>query len=95
MIASGLLFMGSNEEQIALLVTAGVDHVSYVLVLFSIAFLVYFCTFSLSPPLFAHSNVSRFVPNMALFQQRPQRRRRPAAIPTNAKRRSICVSHVR
>jgi len=46
MIASGLLFMGSNEEQIALLMTAEVDHVSYVLVLFSIAFLVYFCTFS-------------------------------------------------
>jgi len=67
MIASGLLFMGSNEEQIALLMTAGIDHVSYVLVLFSVAFLVYFCTPS---PLFAHSNVSCFVSNMALFQQR-------------------------
>ena len=46
MIASGLLFMGSDEEQITLLVTAGIDHISYALVLFSIAFLVYFCTFS-------------------------------------------------
>jgi len=35
--------MGSNEEQIALLMTSGIDHVSYVLVLFSVAFLVYFC----------------------------------------------------
>jgi hypothetical protein len=36
--------MGSNEEQIALLMTAAIDHVSYTLVIFSVAFLVYFCT---------------------------------------------------
>jgi len=36
--------MGSNEEQIHLLISAHVDHVSYVLVLFSLAFVVYFCT---------------------------------------------------
>jgi hypothetical protein len=35
--------MGSNEQQIALLITANIDHVSYVLVIFSLAFLVYFC----------------------------------------------------
>ena len=36
--------MGSNEEQIHLLISAHVDHVSYVLVLFSLAFIVYFRT---------------------------------------------------
>jgi hypothetical protein len=36
--------MGSNEEQIQLLVSAHVDHVSYALVLYSLAFVVYFCT---------------------------------------------------
>jgi hypothetical protein len=35
--------MGSNEEQIQLLVTANVDHVSYALILYSLAFLLYFC----------------------------------------------------
>jgi len=40
MIASGLLFMGSSEEQITLLVTAVIDHSSYALNLFSIAFLI-------------------------------------------------------
>lgn len=35
--------MGSNEEQILLLVSANVDHVSYSLVIYSLAFVVYFC----------------------------------------------------
>ena len=39
--------MGANEEQIQLLVSAGIDHVSYTLILFSVAFVLYFCTFPL------------------------------------------------
>jgi hypothetical protein len=35
--------MGANEEQIQFLVSEGVDHVSYTLVIFSLAFFVYFC----------------------------------------------------
>lgn len=35
--------MGSNEEQIHLLISASVDHVSYALVLYSLAFVLYFC----------------------------------------------------
>ncbi len=36
--------MGSNEEQMQLLHAANVDHVSYALVIYSIAFLIYFYT---------------------------------------------------
>jgi len=39
--ASGFLFMGATEEQMQLLSDAGVDHVSYLLMLFSTAFLLY------------------------------------------------------
>ena len=38
---SGLLFMGATEEQMAFLVGAHVSHVSYILLLFSIAFLMF------------------------------------------------------
>lgn len=41
--ASGFLFMGATEEQMHMLSDAGVTHVSYVLVLYSIAFLVFLC----------------------------------------------------
>ncbi|KAK6349586.1 hypothetical protein TWF696_005870 [Orbilia brochopaga] len=41
LIASGFLFMGANEEMLQMLVNAGVDHVSYLLVLYSTAFLLY------------------------------------------------------
>ncbi|KAF3938688.1 hypothetical protein ABW19_dt0207926 [Dactylella cylindrospora] len=41
LVASGFLFMGANEEQLYLLHDAGVDHVSYLLVLYSLAFLMY------------------------------------------------------
>ncbi|KAK6534834.1 hypothetical protein TWF281_006134 [Arthrobotrys megalospora] len=41
LIASGFLFMGANEEQLQLLYDSGVDHVSYLLVLYSLAFLLY------------------------------------------------------
>jgi hypothetical protein len=37
--------MGANEEQIHLLISAKVDHVSYSLVMYSLAFVLYSCTF--------------------------------------------------
>jgi len=39
--AAGFLFMGATEEQMALLDQSGIDHVSYLLILYSIAFLLY------------------------------------------------------
>jgi hypothetical protein len=39
--ASGFLFMGATEEQMQLLSDAGITHVSYILVLYSFAFLVF------------------------------------------------------
>jgi len=39
--ASGFLFMGATEEQMQLLSDAGVTHVAYILILYSIAFLLY------------------------------------------------------
>ncbi|KAI6810000.1 hypothetical protein KC332_g13707 [Hortaea werneckii] len=39
--ASGFLFMGATEEQMQLLSDAGVTHVSYILILYSIAFLLF------------------------------------------------------
>lgn len=41
--ASGFLFMGATEEQMAMLATANVSHVSYILILFSLAFLLFLC----------------------------------------------------
>lgn len=41
--ASGFLFMGATEEQMQLLNDAGIMHVSYVLILYSIAFIVFLC----------------------------------------------------
>lgn len=35
--------MGATEEQMELLHNAGIDHVSYVLILYSVAFLLYLC----------------------------------------------------
>jgi hypothetical protein len=35
--------MGATEEQMALLNANGVDHVSYILILYSVAFLTYLC----------------------------------------------------
>lgn len=43
LIAGGFLFMGATEEQMALLAGANVTHVSYILLLYSIAFLLYLC----------------------------------------------------
>lgn len=39
--ASGFLFMGATEEQMALLASSHVTHVSYVLLLYSLAFLLF------------------------------------------------------
>lgn len=41
--ASGFLFMGATEEQMQLLSDAGVTHVSYILILYSIAFMLFLC----------------------------------------------------
>lgn len=38
---SGFLFMGATEEQMNLLTTAGVSHVSYILILYSVSFLLF------------------------------------------------------
>lgn len=60
--ASGFLFMGATEEQMALLSDAGVTHVSYILILYSIAFLMFLCkccSFLLVDPLRADSVFSR------------------------------------
>lgn len=47
--ASGFLFMGATEEQMAMLATAHVTHVSYILILFSLAFLLFLCEYSSTP----------------------------------------------
>ncbi|SMR56763.1 unnamed protein product [Zymoseptoria tritici ST99CH_1E4] len=39
--ASGFLFMGATEEQMASLAAAGVTHVSYILILYSVSFLLF------------------------------------------------------
>ncbi|KAF8537549.1 hypothetical protein BDD12DRAFT_744645 [Trichophaea hybrida] len=43
LFASGFIFMSATEEQLALISTLGIDHVSYLLVLYSLAFLLYLC----------------------------------------------------
>lgn len=39
--ASGFLFMGATEEQMELVADSAMDHVSYVLILYSLAFLMF------------------------------------------------------
>ena len=47
--------MGATEEQMQLLEDAGIMHVSYILILFSIAFILFLCeSFFLIPPLCIH-----------------------------------------
>jgi len=41
LIASGFIFMSATEEQTLLLASIGIDHVSYLLVQFSLAFLMF------------------------------------------------------
>lgn len=40
--------MGATEEQMIMLSAAGVSHVAYILIIFSIAFLLFLCEFSSS-----------------------------------------------
>ena len=49
-MASGFLFMGATEEQMKLLDEAHVDHVSYLLILYSVAFLMFLCKCPLHIP---------------------------------------------
>ncbi|KAK6075450.1 integral membrane protein [Seiridium cupressi] len=42
--ASGFLFMGATEEQMAFVAASSMDHVSYILILYSLAFLVFLFT---------------------------------------------------
>ncbi|KAI5790088.1 putative integral membrane protein [Geopyxis carbonaria] len=44
LFASGFIFMSATEEQLALISNAGIDHVSYLLVLYSLAFILYLFT---------------------------------------------------
>ncbi|KAI2603630.1 hypothetical protein GGR54DRAFT_633685 [Hypoxylon sp. NC1633] len=39
--ASGFLFMGATEEQMSLVASSGMDHVAYILILYSLAFLLF------------------------------------------------------
>lgn len=48
--ASGFLFMGATEEQMALLASNSVTHVSYILILYSISFLLFLCKISSPSP---------------------------------------------
>lgn len=43
LFAAGFMFMGATEEQMALLASNNVTHVSYILILYSIAFLLFLC----------------------------------------------------
>ncbi|EME43145.1 hypothetical protein DOTSEDRAFT_45128 [Dothistroma septosporum NZE10] len=47
LIASGFMFMGATEEQIQVLAQGGVSHVAYILVLFSVAFIIFLFTLML------------------------------------------------
>ncbi|KAI1206334.1 uncharacterized protein F4807DRAFT_453515 [Annulohypoxylon truncatum] len=42
--ASGFLFMGATEEQMALVASSGMDHVAYILILYSLAFIIFLFT---------------------------------------------------
>jgi hypothetical protein len=44
LFAAGFIFMSASEEQLALIDSVGIDHVSYILVLYSLAFILYLCT---------------------------------------------------
>jgi hypothetical protein len=43
LISGGFMFMGATEEQMQILHDANVTHVSYILILFSVAFLLFLC----------------------------------------------------
>ena len=66
LIASGFLFMGATEEQMALLSSKHVTHVSYILLIFSISFLLFLCRSSLIPVIRARSTDKFTVVNMLI-----------------------------
>jgi hypothetical protein len=49
--ASGFLFMGATEEQMQLLSDHNITHVAYILILYSIAFILFLCEHVIVPPL--------------------------------------------
>jgi hypothetical protein len=60
--AGGFLFMGATEEQMKVLNDYHVTHVSYVLILYSIAFLLFLCKFA---HLSIHSHFVRLIADIA------------------------------
>ena len=54
--------MGATEEQMALLAAAHITHVSYILILYSMAFLLYLCMYTIPQP----SNLTALVVNILL-----------------------------
>jgi hypothetical protein len=64
--ASGFLFLGATEEQMVMLNNAGIMHVSYVLILYSIAFIVFLCKPLLSLPLNSNLPLTSAVVNVLL-----------------------------
>ncbi|TKA70235.1 hypothetical protein B0A55_06882 [Friedmanniomyces simplex] len=55
--ASGFLFMGATEEQMQMLSDAGVTHVSYILILYSISFLLFLFVLMLLHLYSAHTGI--------------------------------------
>lgn len=49
-MASGFLFMSATEEQMKIIAEAKVSHVSYILIIYSIAFLLFLCKADLCCP---------------------------------------------
>ncbi|KAJ3579009.1 hypothetical protein NPX13_g1556 [Xylaria arbuscula] len=47
LFASGFMFMGATEEQMALVADSGMDHIAYILILFSLASLLFLFTLML------------------------------------------------
>lgn len=85
--AAGFLFMGATEEQMQVLHDADVTHVSYVLILFSIAFLMFLCMYPRLTPAQYHrleatmanrelSRTHAFAPLQLLLGQYPGRQTR-------------------
>jgi hypothetical protein len=57
LMAGGFMFMGATEEQMKLLSDANVTHVSYVLILYSIAFLLFLCRSSQNSLVLSQANL--------------------------------------
>lgn len=64
--AGGFLFMGATEEQMQMLSDAGVSHVSYILIIYSIAFLLFLCKLNIGTHVVAISLTNHTVVNMLL-----------------------------